>query len=187
MSARIRLTKIMQQLTPRKPRNAELLRAQEKKHWNIVRGDKVQVIDSLHKEKGKQGIVLKVLRKLDRVIVEGINMIKKNLKGDRQRGIAARSIMVEQPLKYCSVNLVDPMTNLPTRIFRKVLEDGTKVRISKKSGAIIPRPAILYVRARPVNPVTTTSCTSEEDAWAISYQPKVINYARFAKKVPPSS
>ena len=175
MSARIRLTKIMSQLGRKGPTPPHLIRAQEKKHWNIVRGDKVQVIDALHKDKGKQGIVMKVIRKMDRLIVEGINMVKHNIKGDRQRGIAARSIMVEQPIKYCAVNLVDPMTNLPTRIFRKILEDGSKVRVSKKSGAIIPRPAILYVRTRPVNPVTTTSCTSEEDAWAISYQPKVID------------
>jgi large subunit ribosomal protein L24 len=174
MSARIRLTKIMSQMGPKRPK-PHLLRAQEKKHWNIVRGDKVQVIDRLHKDKGKQGIVLKVLRNIDRVIVEGINMIKNNIKGDRQRGIAARTIMVERPMKYCAINLVDPITNLPTRIFRKILEDGTKVRVSKKSGAIIPRPAILYIRKRPVNPITTTSCTSEEDAWAISYQPKVVN------------
>ena len=165
----------MSQLESRKPKAPHLLRAQEKKHWNVVRGDKVQVIDSLHKDKGKQGIVLKVLRKIDRVIVEGINLVKNNIRGDRQRGIAARSIMVEQPIKYCAVNLVDPITNLPTRIFRKTLDDGSKVRVSKKSGAIIPRPSILYVRTRPVNPVTTTSCTSEEDAWAISYQPKVIH------------
>lgn len=174
MSARIRLTKIMSQLGSKRPK-PHLLRAQEKKHWNIVRGDKVQVIDSLHKDKGKQGIVLKVLRKIDRVVVEGINLVRNNIKGDRQRGIAARTVMVEQPMKYCAVNLVDPMTNLPTRIFRKLLDDGSKVRVSKKSGAIIPRPAILYVRARPTNPVTTTSCTAEEDVWAISYQLKAIN------------
>jgi large subunit ribosomal protein L24 len=168
----------MTQLGRKRPPRPDLIRAQEKKHWNIVRGDRVQVIDALHKDKGKQGVVLKVLRNIDRVIVEGINLVKKNIRGDRQRGIAARTIQVERPMKYCAVNLVDPMTNLPTRIFRKILEDGSKVRVSKKSGAIIPRPAILQVRARPVNPVTTTSCTSEEDAWAISYQPKVIDYMR---------
>jgi large subunit ribosomal protein L24 len=173
-SARIRLTNIMSKMGPKKSK-PHLIRAAEKKHWNIVRGDKVQVIDSLHKEKGKQGIVLRVLRDIDRVIVEGINLVKTNIKGDRQRGIAARTIYTEKPIKYCAVNLVDPITNLPTRIFRKILDDGTKVRVSKKSGAIIPRPSILQVRARTINPVVTSSCTTEEDTWAISYQPKAIN------------
>lgn len=172
-SARIRLTKIMAQMGPKKP-TPWLDRAQNKRRWNIVRGDKVQVIDSQHRDKGKQGIVLKVLRKLDRVLVEGIQMVTKQIRGDPQRGIAARSITVEQSIPYCAVSLVDPVTNQPTRILRKILEDGTKVRIAKKSGAVIPRPEILTQRKRPVNPIVTASCTSDEDAWAISYQPRGV-------------
>jgi large subunit ribosomal protein L24 len=173
-SARARLTKIMAQSGPQKPKTY-LDRAMEKRHWNIVRGDKVQVIDSQHKDKGKQGIVLRVVRKLDRVIVEGVNMIRNQIRGDAQRGIVARTIMVEKPIKYSAVNLVDPVTNQPTRIYRKILDDGTKVRVSKKSGAVIPRPDILTVRKRPFNPITTSSCTTDEDVWAISWQPKVMN------------
>jgi large subunit ribosomal protein L24 len=173
LSARIRLTRIMAQQGPKKPK-PWLEVAKNKRRWNIVRGDKVQVIDAHHRDKGKQGIVLRVIRDLDRVVVEGIGMIKKQIRGDRQRGIAARTIEIEQPIKYCAVNLVDPVTNKPTRIVRQVLEDGTKVRIAKKSGAIIPRPEILTMRRRPVNPITTESCTSDEDVWAISWQPKAI-------------
>ena len=68
------------------------------------------------------------------------------------------------------VNLVDPVTGKPTRIKRKVLETGEKVRIAVKSGAIIPRPEILTVRRRPINPAITAQCTSEDDAWEITYE-----------------
>jgi large subunit ribosomal protein L24 len=170
MSARMRLTKIMTQMGPKRNKLAARQMDHSRK-WNIVRGDKVEVIDSSHREKGKQGIVLKVLRDLDRVIVEGVNLATKHIKGNRERGIAGRTIQKERTLPYSAVNLVDPLTNKPTRVSRKLLEDGTKVRVSKKSGAIIPRPEILTVR-RPPNQITTTSCTSEEDAWSISWQPK---------------
>jgi large subunit ribosomal protein L24 len=51
------------------------------------------------------------------------------------------------------------------------MEDGTKVRVAKKSGAIIPRPAILQQRKRPQSVVVTDSCTSDADAvWEITYQ-----------------
>ena len=171
MSARMRLTKVMAQMGPKKSR-PQMVQAAEKTKWNVLRGDKVQVIDSNHKEKGKQGIVLKVLRELDRVIVAGVNLAPKHIKGNRERGIAGRTIQKERTLPYSSVNLVDPVTNKPTRVYRKILEDGTKVRVAKKSGAVIPRPDILTMRRRAFNHVTTTSCTSEEDAWAISWQPK---------------
>lgn len=143
--------------------------------WDILRGDKVQVIGA-HPESGKQGIVLKVLRKQDRVLVQGLNMGKKHIKGDKDRGIAGRVIETERTIHYSNVNLVDPVHNIPTRVHRKILEDGTKVRIAKKSGAIIPRPDILTVRQRPVNSIVTERCTPEDDVWAITYD----------KYVPPS-
>jgi large subunit ribosomal protein L24 len=171
MSARMRLTKVMAQMGPKKSK-PNLVQAAEKKKWNILRGDKVQVIDANHKEKGKQGIVLKVLRDLDRVIVEGVNMAPKHIKGNSDRGISGRTVQKERTLPHASVNLVDPVTNKPTRVFRKILDDGTKVRVSKKSGAVIPRPDVLTMRRRPYNQSVTDSCTSEEDAWVITWVPK---------------
>ena len=75
-------------------------------------------------------------------------------------------------MHYSNVNLVDPVTGLPTRVGRKMLEDGSKVRVAKKSGAIIPRPEILLQRRRPQSLSVTESCTSNADAvWEITYQP----------------
>jgi len=169
MSTRMRLTRIINKLGPRKSKPVQEMAA-TKTRWNILRGDKVQVIGE-HPEAGKQGNVMKVLRKLDRVIIEGVNLGVKRIKGKPDRGIKGRTTTKERTIPYRNVNLVDPVTGKPTRIYRKYLEDGTKVRISKKSGAIIPRPDILNFRKRPVNSVVTDKDTSEEDAWEVTYTP----------------
>lgn len=153
-----------------KPANRE---AAKKTKWNILRGDTVQVIERNHPEYGKQGIVKVVDRKRDRVIVEGLNTAPKHVKPDPDRGLSGRTIIVERSIHYSNVNLVDPVTNLPTRVSRKILEDGKKVRVAKKSGAIIPRPEILSQRRRPKSATVTPSDTSDIDVvWEISYTPK---------------
>mmetsp|Transcript_1007 Transcript_1007/g.2390 ORF Transcript_1007/g.2390 Transcript_1007/m.2390 type:complete len:171 (-) Transcript_1007:85-597(-) len=170
MATRGRLNQIAQRMRFHKPKPA-IREAAKKTRWNIVRGDKVQVIGG-HPERGKQGTVLTVIRKQDRIIVEGVNMGKKMIKGDKDRGIPGSIIMKERSMHYSNVNLVDPIQNVPTRVYRQVLENGEKVRISKRSGAIIPKPEILKMRRRPVNSIVTESDTLDEDVWAITYDPK---------------
>jgi large subunit ribosomal protein L24 len=174
MSARGKLVSmLMKGGHPRRKQNKpQIMEAAKKTKWNILRGDQVQVISRAHPEFGKQGIVLKVDRARDRVIVENVNMGTKNAKADPDRGRAGRTIYKERSLHYSNVNLVDPVTGHPTRVFRKFLEDGTKVRVAKKSGAIIPRPEILSARKRPKPMGVTESDTSvDEDVWAVTYNP----------------
>jgi len=123
-----------------------------------------------HAEAGKQGIVTKVLRKVDRVVVAGVNVAPKHIKGNPERGIKGRTLQKERTIPYGNVNLVDPVTNRPTRIVKKFV-DGEKVRVSKKSGAIIPRPDVLAFRKRPHSNVATESDTLEEDVWEVTYSP----------------
>ena len=134
---RMRLTKILMQ--PRNKKKPQLIEAAKKTRWNILRGDTVQVIERKHPEFGKQGTVLEVNRKADRLTVKGVNLGVKHIKGNADLGTAGRRIMTERSMHYSNVNLVDPVTGLPTRVYRKFLEDGTKVRVSKRSGAVIPR------------------------------------------------
>jgi large subunit ribosomal protein L24 len=162
--------KVMQKMGPRKSKPVQEAAA-EKKKWNILRGDRVQVIGD-HAESGKQGKVLQVIRKLDRVVVEGVHVVPKHIKGDADRGIQARTIQQERSIPYSSVNLVDPVSGKPTRVTRAYTQDGTKVRIAKQSGAIIPRPDILTVRKRTIRSDVTESCTPEEDVWEITYNPE---------------
>ena len=167
MSAvRVRLTKLLSQNRPKQPK-----RPPQKKSWDIYRGDKVQVIGD-HPEAGKQGKVLHVLRKQHRLIIENVNMGAKTLKGDPDRGIKERVVQVERSAPYSNANLVDPVTNKPTRIHKTFLDDGTKVRIAKKSGTIIPRPDILRFRKKPVSSTVTESDTIEEDVWEKTFLPK---------------
>jgi large subunit ribosomal protein L24 len=172
MSARERISKIlMTSVIRRKKIQRRHAERWERRKWDILRGDKVQVISSDHPERGKQGVVLEVLRKEDRVLVKGVNMYTKKIEADEQRGIPERQVETEGKLPYSAVNLVDPVTNKPTRIFRKVLDDGTKVRVSKKSGAVIPRPEVLTFRRQPLSYIVTESCTGEADAWEVTYPP----------------
>lgn len=144
--------------------------ARKKTKWNILRGDRVQVVGS-HPEAGKQGIVSKVFRATDRVLVKGVNMGVHRVKGNPDRGMKGTVRETERTIHYSNVNLVDPVTNQPTRVYRKFLEDGTKVRVAKRSGAVIPRPAILELTTRAPNPIVTDDDTMEEDAWATTYTP----------------
>mmetsp|Transcript_18658 Transcript_18658/g.24483 ORF Transcript_18658/g.24483 Transcript_18658/m.24483 type:complete len:201 (+) Transcript_18658:1-603(+) len=156
---------------PRVNKNKPSIReAAKKTKWNIVRGDKVQVIGK-HPENGKQGIVTKVLHDLDRVIVEGVNIGPFQKKGDPDRGRKGEIVQKERTMHYSKVSLIDPVSGLPTRIYKKYLEDGSKVRVAKKSGAIIPRPAILTQRKKPISSIVTESDTLDEDAWEITYSP----------------
>jgi large subunit ribosomal protein L24 len=103
---------------------------------HVKKGDTVIVIAG--KDKGKKGRVLAAYPKKDRVLVEGINLVKKHSKptqANPQGGI----ITQEAPIHVSNVALVDPKSGKPTRIGYKVLENGQKVRYAKKSGEIIDK------------------------------------------------
>jgi len=158
----------------------QIKEAAKKTKWNIVRGDKVQILRG-HPEAGKQGIVKKVIRAEDRVIVEGVNVSPRRVKGDPDRGIKGITVMTEKTIHYSKVNLVCPVTNKPTRVFRKIMEDGTKVRIAKKSGAIIPKPAILTMSRRTPTAPATLDCTLDEDVWETTFVHPALKYAAALK------
>ena len=97
---------------------------------HVKKGDTVKVISG--KDKGKTGVVLTALPKKDRVLVEGVNIIKKHTKPNQanpQGGIVRQ----EAAIHVSNVMLLDPKSGEPTRVGYKV-EDGKKVRVAKKSG-----------------------------------------------------
>jgi large subunit ribosomal protein L24 len=101
---------------------------------NIHSGDIVEVISG--NEKGKRGRVLSVLRQKNRVLVEGVRMMKRHTRPtsrDPQGGIVER----EAPIHVSNVMLVCPNTDQPTRIAKKQLDDGKHVRVSVRSGEMI--------------------------------------------------
>ncbi len=96
----------------------------------IKKGDQVIVITG--KNKGAKGEVLKVLTAEDRVLVQGVNMVKRHVKPSQLKtgGIENK----ESSIHISNVALVDPKTGGPTRVGYKVLKDGKKVRVARKSG-----------------------------------------------------
>ena len=96
---------------------------------NLKTGDKVVVIAG--KDKGKEGLIKKILKADNKVIVEGINIAKKHVK---PTGQSAGSIEeIELPIHASNVMIVDPKTKKGTRIGHTVDKNGKKIRISKKS------------------------------------------------------
>lgn len=100
----------------------------------IRKGDSVLVITG--KDAGKKGKVLAVLPKEDRVIVEGVNIMKRHSRPTRkmpQGGIVEK----EAPIHASNVMLLCTKCHQPTRVARRILEDGRKVRACKKCGEVI--------------------------------------------------
>ncbi|MED4402170.1 50S ribosomal protein L24 [Metabacillus fastidiosus] len=102
---------------------------------HVKKGDKVMVISG--KDKGKQGVILAAFPKQDRVLVEGVNIVKKHSKPSQvnpQGGIVSQ----EAPIHVSNVMPLDPKSGEPTRIGYKVV-DGKKVRVAKKSGETLDK------------------------------------------------
>ena len=96
---------------------------------NFKTGDKVVVIAG--KDKGKEGKIIKVLRKENRVVVEGINIVKKHVKPNGQN--TGSIVEVEAPIHASNVMMIDPKTGKRTRIGHTIDKKGNKIRVSKKS------------------------------------------------------
>jgi large subunit ribosomal protein L24 len=100
----------------------------------VKKDDMVLIIGG--NDKGRRGRVLRVYPDQDRVIVEGVRMMKKHTKPtqrDPQGGIVER----EAPIHVSNVMVVDPKTDAPTRVRRRSLDDGRTVRVAARSGEMI--------------------------------------------------
>jgi large subunit ribosomal protein L24 len=103
--------------------------------FKIKKGDKVVVITG--RDKGKSGEVLRVLREEDRVLVQGVNMMKRHTRP--AAGQPGGIIEKEAAIHISNVAHLDPKSNEPTRVGYKVLEDGRKVRFAKRSGEVLDK------------------------------------------------
>ena len=99
---------------------------------NLKVGDKVIVIAGSNK--GREGTIKKVLRSENKVIVEGVNLVKKHQKASGQE--SGGILEIEAPIHASNVMIIDPKTKKPTRIGKKIVKDK-KVRIAKKSSEVL--------------------------------------------------
>ncbi|MCI0431811.1 MAG: 50S ribosomal protein L24 [Rhodospirillales bacterium] len=100
----------------------------------IKKGDRVVVITG--RDRGRQGEVLKVLPKENRVVVQGVNVAKRHTRpnpADPSGGILDK----ELPIHVSNVAHIDPKSGKATRVGFKLLEDGRKVRLARRSGETI--------------------------------------------------
>jgi len=105
------------------------------KKFKIKKGDRVVVVTG--RDRGKQGEVLRVVRKEDRLIVQGVNMVKRHSRPSA--GHPGGIIDKEAPIHISNVAHVDPSTSRPTRVGYRLLDDGRKVRFAKRSGEVLDR------------------------------------------------
>jgi large subunit ribosomal protein L24 len=98
-----------------------------------------QVLVTAGKDAGKRGRVLKLDPDRNRVIVEGVNLIKRHTKPNPSRNIKGGIVTREASLHASNVQLVCPECGRQTRIGRKILGDGRKVRICRKCGGVVDK------------------------------------------------
>jgi large subunit ribosomal protein L24 len=105
-----------------------------RKKYHIKKEDRVMVLSG--KERGKIGKVLKILPKKDRIIIEKVNMIKRHTKPG---GMAAQGGIIEKEgsIPINNVALICTKCTDPTRVGRKILEDGSRVRVCRRCGETI--------------------------------------------------
>ncbi|RUO98067.1 50S ribosomal protein L24 [Hyphomicrobium sp.] len=102
--------------------------------FKIKKGDKVVVLAG--RDKGKSGEVIEVRPKENRALVRGVNMVRRHQRqsANQEGGIISK----EGPIDLSNIALEDPKDGKPTRVGFKILADGKKVRIAKRSGEQIP-------------------------------------------------
>jgi large subunit ribosomal protein L24 len=103
----------------------------------IRKNDNVVVITG--KDRGKRGRVLKVIADKNRLIVEGVNIIKRHTKPNPQRQIKGGLVEREAGLHASNVQVVCPECGKPTRLGKKVLGDGRKVRVCRKCEGVVDK------------------------------------------------
>ena len=109
----------------------------ERQPLHVLKGDVVRVVRG--DDKGKEGTVIHVYPKTGRVTIEGINIVKKHRKARRAEETSG-IIEMPAPMDASNVMLLDPKSGAPTRTRARIDTDGTKKRISTKSGDAIARP-----------------------------------------------
>ncbi|MCP4593731.1 MAG: 50S ribosomal protein L24 [bacterium] len=103
----------------------------------VKKGDTVMVISG--KDADKRGRVLRVDRDRQRIVVEGVNMIKRHTRPNPSKNVQGGIVEREAPIHVSNVKVVSPDSGQPTRVKFNILEDGSKVRVAKVDGAILDR------------------------------------------------
>ena len=97
------------------------------------------VVVTTGKDRGKRGRVLRMTPESNRLVVEGVNIIKRHTKANPQKNIKGGLVEREAPLHASNVQLVCPECGKPTRIGRRLLDDGRRVRFCRKCNGVVDK------------------------------------------------
>jgi large subunit ribosomal protein L24 len=103
----------------------------------VKKNDIVVVVSG--KDRGKRGRVLQVLPAKSRVMVEGVNVVKRHTKPMPQRNIKGGIVEKEAPIHISNVMVIDPSTDKPTRVGRTLLANGQLARVARRSGEVLDK------------------------------------------------
>jgi large subunit ribosomal protein L24 len=103
----------------------------------IKKGDIVEVISG--KDAGTRGRVLVIDRSRERLVIEGVNMIKRHTRPNPQKNVQGGIVEREAPIHVSNVMVVSPDSGQRSRVGFRILDDGRKVRVAKVDGAILDR------------------------------------------------
>ncbi len=109
----------------------------ERAKIRVRKGDLVEVIAG--KDAGKRGKILSVLRDKGRVVVQGVGFIKRHVRPNPQRNIKGGIAEREAAIHVSNVMVVSPETDKRSRLGARRLEDGRKVRVSRRDGAVLDK------------------------------------------------
>ena len=112
-------------------------RTKERTRIRLRKNDLVEVITG--RDKGKRGKVLVVLPEKGRLLVQGVNFIKRHTKPNPQRNIKGGIAEREAPMHVSNVMIVSPDDDKRTRMGSKLLPDGSKARIGRRSGEVLDK------------------------------------------------
>jgi large subunit ribosomal protein L24 len=113
------------------------LRTKERTRIRLRKNDLVEVVAG--RDAGKRGKVITVLRAEGRVLVQGVNFIKRHTRPNPQRNIKGGIVEREAPIHVSNVMIVSPDDDKRTRIGSKLLTDGRRVRAGRRSGEVLDK------------------------------------------------
>jgi large subunit ribosomal protein L24 len=105
----------------------------------IKKGDMVLVVSGKDRDRTTPRRVLQVMPRLERVLVEGVNKVKRHTRPNPQKNVKGGILEREAPIHLSNVMAVDPESKQPSRVGSKRLEDGRNVRIARRSGAMLDK------------------------------------------------
>lgn len=135
------------------------------KKWIVNKGDLVAVING--SETGKQGKIVGIQREQNRVHIEGVNMRRRTQKSPSP-GVPGNIITYPGGIHVSNIQLIDPESQVPTKIWRRYTDEGQKIRVSKVSGSIIEKPE--WKREKPRSVLTGPKDTEPDDVYKVTYE-----------------